>query len=258
MKRYAISILLALAAFTSCDPKPDPDNGGGKKATAWSVTTPLTSKVEVFVANTPVESFEYTYDNQNRPLTLVRKDLLGGTTLLNLSYSYEGESGMNVSGTFYPIETKRYITATKDNSKGRLIYKGSWSGAWTKETAFNSDGTAVSTLCNTSFSAESGKYSSETSFREDYSVSSGNISEIRYAPTVSSAAAKSTKSESSTGLEYSYTYTDKPDKQNFGLYLFHCEFPVWFAASLPGCSRLVESMSVKHNSTSYPVYFKMR
>ena len=80
-------ILLTLAL--SCGEKPD---GGGKtpdekKSAVWSIPAPLVQKVEVSADGTVIESYEYTYDDQARLLSLKKTDRLSNTVLLDLQYS---------------------------------------------------------------------------------------------------------------------------------------------------------------------------
>ena len=39
---------------------------------------------------------------------------------------------------------------------------------------------------------------------------------------------------------------------NFAVYLFPCNFPVWYAAGLPGCKKLITGISTARGTVQYP------
>ena len=255
MRHSILPSLILLTLVLSCGEKP---NGGGKtpdekKSAVWSLTAPLVQKVEVSTDGTVIESYEYNYDDQARLLSLKKTDRLSNTVLLDLQYTYPDESGMKATGKFFPITSNRYITAVKDLAQKTVSYAGSWTGAWSYVTGFDAGGTATGTTTDTEFAAQQGQYSSRTQYGETYTVSGGCISRSVIGTSVRSQTSQATAAAASTSLTVDYGYSDREDRQNFAVYLFPCEFPVWVAAGLPGCKKLVNRISMSGGNVPSPV-----
>ena len=255
MRHSILPSLILLTLVLSCGEKP---NGGGKtpdekKSAVWSLTAPLVQKVEVSTDGTVIESYEYNYDDQARLLSLKKTDRLSNTVLLDLQYTYPDESGMKTTGKFFPITSNRYITAVKDVAQKTVSYAGSWTGAWSYVTGFDAGGTATGTTTDTEFAAQQGQYSSRTQYGETYTVSGGCISRSVIGTSVRSQTSQATSAAASTSLTVDYGYSDREDRQNFAVYLFPCEFPVWVAAGLPGCKKLVREIKMASGSVPSPV-----
>jgi hypothetical protein len=255
MRHSILPSLILLTLVLSCGEKP---NGGGKtpdekKSAVWSLTAPLVQKVEVSTDGTVIESYEYNYDDQARLLSLKKTDRLSNTVLLDLQYTYPDESGMKATGKFFPITSNRYITAVKDLAQKTVSYAGSWTGAWSYVTGFDAGGTATGTTTDTEFAAQQGQYSSRTQYGETYTVSGGCISRSVIGTSVRSQTSQATSAAASTSLTVDYGYSDREDRQNFAVYLFPCEFPVWVAAGLPGCKKLVNRISMSGGNVPSPV-----
>ena len=125
---FATILLATLAA--ACN---GGGEGDGKKTDRqiWAHEKPLVAMVEVSSGGSVIETYEYTYDEQGRILTLVKTDKLAREVVLDLNYSYPAENEMKVQGKFFPIATNRYIDVSYNPTSGTLSYKGSWSGAFT-------------------------------------------------------------------------------------------------------------------------------
>ena len=255
MRHTLLPSLILLTLILSCGEKP---NGGGKTpdekiSAAWSLSSPLVQKVEVSADGSVIERYEYGYDDLGRILTLRKTDCLSNTVLLDLQYTYPDENGMKASGKFFPITSNRYITAVKDVAQKTVSYAGSWTGAWSYVTGFDAGGTATGTTTDTEFAAQKGQYSSRTQYGETYTVSGGCISRSVIGTSVRSQTSQATSAAASTALTVDYSYSGQEDKQNFAVYLFPCEFPVWVAAGLPGCKKLVNRISMSSGSVPSPV-----
>ena len=254
MRRPILPFLLLLALTLSCGKKPD---GGGKtpdekKSATWSLPAPFVQKVEVSADGSVIESYEYTYDDQARILSLRKTDRLTNTPLLDLQYTYPGESGMKVTGKFFPITSNRIISAAKDAAQKTVSYSGSWTGAWSYVTTLDAGGTATGTTTDPEFASKEGKYSSKTHYSEAYTVSGGCITRSVMGTDIESRTNNLTASASSA-LTVDYSYSDREDKQNFAAYLFPGEFPVWVAAGLPGCKKLVREIKMASGNVPSPV-----
>ena len=253
--RHPIFLLLTLAlAAVSCGEKP---NGGGKtpddkKAAVWSLPTPLVQKVEVSADGAVIETYEYTYDDQGRMLSLRKTDKLSNTELLDLQYSYPDEKGMKATGKFFPVTTNRYISAVRNDAERTVSYAGSWTGAWSYVTTLDAGGTVTGTSTDPEFAAKGGYYSSQAHYSEVCTVSGGCITQSVIGTDVESRSTLKSASASSA-LTVKYTYSDREDKQNFAVYLFPCEFPVWVAAGLPACKKLITGITMASGSVPSPV-----
>ena len=253
MNKRILCPLTVLAILASCGQKPEngttPQGGG---ATIWSLPTPLVQKVEVRSDGTLIETYEYTYDDKGRVSSLTKTDCLQQEKMLELSYSYPDETGMKAAGKFYPVTSSRYITAVRNTGERTVSYSGSWTGAWSYVTSYDAGGTALATATDLDFKAQEGWYSAKTHYGEAYTVSGGCISRVDYGTEIEAQTKRKTRSSSSSELTVSYTYSDKEDRQNFAVYLFPCEFPVWYAAGLPGCKKLITGISTARGTVSYP------
>ena len=245
---WALCLILTACGQNGGDDhqKPDPSRA------SWAQPSPLVSKVEVFSDGTLIESFAYTYDEKGRIATLVRTDHLSGDKLLDLRYSYPDEYGLKAAGRFFPLSSDRYITARLDTKERSVDYYGSWSGAWHYRTGYDANGTATGTETVLDFSAKEGQYSSTGRYAEAYSVAAGCISSSICGTDLSARTARGETFSSDARVTTRYTYSEKEDRQNFAVYLFPCEFPVWVAAGLPGCSKLVTDISREHGSVPAP------
>jgi hypothetical protein len=255
MRHVLLPSLILLTLALSCGEKP---NGGGKtpdgkESAVWSLPAPLVQKVEVSTDGTVIESYEYTYDDQARLLSLKKTDRLSNAVLLDLQYTYPDGAGMKATGKFFPITTNRYVSAVKDLSQKTVSYAGSWTGAGAYVTAFDAGGTATGTTLDAEFAAPKGQYSSRTQYGETYTVSGGCISRSVIGTAVRSQTSQSTSAAAETALTVDYSYSDREDRQNFAVYLFPCEFPVWVAAGLPGCKKLVREIKMASGSVPSPV-----
>jgi hypothetical protein len=164
---------------------------------------------------------------------------------------------MTVSGKYYNVSSEKANNATIDPSKGTVTYQGNWIGAWPYVTSFNSDGVVTGTKADVEFTSSGEYYSSKTAYSEKYTVSSGNVVKAILGTDVKSQSQRKTRTEGSSELTIEYTYTNLPDNENFGAFLFNCEIPVWFAKGLPGNRNLVSAMKMKVGNLELPGSFKM-
>lgn len=252
MKKLILSSLALLAVLASCGEKPNGGKTPSGGATAWSLPGPLVQKVEVRSGGTLLETYEYTYDDRGRLSSLRKTDKIQSAVFLDLQYSYPDETGMRATGKFYPVTSNRFITAVRNAADQTVSYAGSWSGAWSYATRYDAGGTALATATDLDFNATGGWYSAKTHLGEAYTVSGGCITRAEYGTEIEARTAQKTRSASAAQLTVSYTYSDREDKQNFAAYLFPCEFPVWVAAGLPGCKKLITGISKSAGSVSFP------
>lgn len=250
-----LTVLLTALFGVACGDKPGGGGGkdpGGKSSVAWSLPAPLVQKVEVSANGTVLESYEYTYDESGRILTLRKTDKITSTVLLDLAYTYPDATGMRATGKFYPLTTNRYVSAVLDAAERKISYGGSWTGAGAFVTTFDAGGTATGTASDATFAAKGGQYSSESHYAEAYTVAGGCIRESVLGTEVRSQTSQKTSAATSSSLTVSYTYSEREDRQNFAVYLFPCEFPVWVAAGLPGCKKLVTGITMASGSVPSP------
>lgn len=244
------AILLATLA-TACNGSGE---GGGKETgrQIWVHEKPLVAMVEVSSGGSVIETYEYTYDEQGRILTLVKTDKLSKAAVLDLQYSYPGDNEMKVQGKFYPIATNRFIDVSYNPSSGTLSYKGSWSGAWSYTTAVNKDGVATSTSCKDDFASSEGYYTSKMDYSEVYTIADGTITESVVGTEISAQSKKSTRTANASALKTTYTPGSQDDRQNFAAYLMPDYFPVWIAAGLPGNKKLITGISASTGTIPAP------
>ena len=244
--------MLAAVLTASCNGKGTP---GDKTSDGdiWVHAKPLVAKVEVSSEGALIETYEYTYDEKGRMLTLKQTDNLSKTDMLDLQYTYTGENELKISGKFYPISTNRFIDVTYSSTSvasygdvqrvGTLTYTGSWSGAWTYTTCHDENGVAASTECKDAFASKEGYYTSDMVYSEEYSISGGTVVQTVAGTDIKAQSNKATGTANTSSLKTVYTASDKADRQNFAAYLMPCTFPVWVAAGLPGNKQLITGIS---------------
>ncbi|MBO4557726.1 MAG: hypothetical protein J5693_03850 [Bacteroidales bacterium] len=249
---YILAMILTTALTASC-------NGGGEnkgKSTdgqIWNHSKPLVAKVEVSSEGALIETYEYTYDDQDRLLTLKKTDNLSKEVMLDLQYAYTGDNELRISGKFFPISTNRFINVSYSSESvasygngqrvGTLTYSGSWSGAWTYITYHDENGVAAGTVCEEKFASKEGYYTSDMTYSETYTVENGTITQAVAGTDIKAQSNKVTGTANTSAFKTVYTASDKADRQNFGAYLMPCTFPVWIAAGMPGNKQLIKSIS---------------
>lgn len=246
---FATILLATLAA--ACN---GGGEGDGKKTDRqiWAHEKPLVAMVEVSSGGSVIETYEYTYDEQGRILTLVKTDKLAREVVLDLNYSYSGENEMKVQGKFFPIATNRYIDVSYNPTSGTLSYKGSWSGAWSYTTSVNKDGVVTSTECQSDFAAKEGYYTSKMNYSEVYTISEGTVTESVIGTEINAQSSKATRTANVSALKTTYTPGSQDDRQNFAAYLMPDNFPVWIAAGFPGNKKLITGISASTGTIPAP------
>ena len=246
---FATILLATLAA--ACN---GGGEGDGKKTDRqiWAHEKPLVARVEVSSGGSVIETYEYTYDEQGRILTLVKTDKLAREVVLDLNYSYPGENEMKVQGKFFPIATNRYIDVSYNPASGTLTYKGSWSGAWSYTTSVNEAGVVTSTECQSDFAAKEGYYTSKMNYNEVYAISEGTVTESVIGTEINAQSSKATRTANVSALKTTYKAGSQDDRQNFAAYLMPDYFPVWIAAGFPGNKKLVTGISASTGTIPDP------
>lgn len=246
---FATILLATLAA--ACN---GGGEGDGKKTDRqiWAHEKPLVAMVEVSSGGSVIETYEYTYDEQGRILTLVKTDKLAREVVLDLNYSYPVENEMKVQGKFFPIATNRYIDVSYNPTSGTLSYKGSWSGAWSYTTSVNEAGVVTSTECKSDFAAKEGYYTSKMNYNEVYAISEGTVTESVIGTEINAQSSKATRTANVSALKTTYTPGGQDDRQNFAAYLMPDYFPVWIAAGFPGNKKLITGISASTGTIPAP------
>ena len=246
---FAAILLAALAA--ACN---GGGEGDGKKTDRqiWAHEKPLVAMVEVSSGGIVIETYEYTYDEQGRILTMVKTDKLSKEVLLDLQYSYNGENEMKVQGKFFPIATNRYIDVSYNPTSGTLSSKGSWSGAWSYTTSVGEAGVVTSTECQSDFAAKEGYYTSKMNYSEVYTISEGTVTESVIGTEIGAQSSKATRTANVSALKTTYTPGGQDDRQNFAAYLMPDNFPVWIAAGFPGNKKLITGISASTGTIPAP------
>lgn len=224
--------------------------GSGERQPVPSIS-PVDS-ISVKSGGKAVETFEFTYDSEGRLATLLRRDETSGKDILNLSYKYVNGSEMTVSGIMAGRMNTRTITV--NHSSSDVSYKADGGTGWRYTTALGRDGVAVSTSFSSKFKSSAGAYSSDTDYTESYVLADKDIAQIETVTNVEGRASrpifgsgnglKPAKVSTGSTLVTKYTYSDKPDRQNFCALVFNCNLPVWYAEGLPGCEHLVTDVNM--------------
>lgn len=220
------------------------NNDTEKEGGVWGHKAPLVSRVEVSSSETPIETYEFSYDETGRMTALVKTDNLSKSVMLDLQYTYPSENKMHIQGKFFPIATNRFIDVDFDGHNRSFTYKGSWSTGWTYTTLCNEDYIATETVAEVNFAASGGQYTSQTRYEEGYAVKDGAIYRIKAGCEIGAQSARATRTANSQYLVTDVTYTNLADNQNFMVFIMPCNFPVWISSGLPGCKRLPQRITV--------------
>ena len=262
VSKYFLFALAIVGALVSCggNGSGSGQNGGNTDdgaSSLWKMHNYPVSKVEVYNGDELIETFEYTYDVFNRVTSMVRTDEIGGNKLLDLKYKYLSPTEMRVEGRYYYTSSSRNVTVVIDPKENTVSYQGSWRGAWPMVTAFDADGTVVSTSVDSEFSATRGQYSSQLAYREKYTVSGGDVTAAEIGTSISAKGTSTTLKTAPTSAILELEYSADEDNQNFAVYLFPCELPVWYAKELPGNRHLVSRMTWRNGNVASPVSAKI-
>ena len=239
---YIFAAILSLVLTAACNGGGE-NNGKKNDGQIWVHDKPLVAMVEVSSGDNVIETYEYTYDEQGRLLTLVKTNKLSKAVMLDLTYTYTGENEMKVQGKFFPINTNRFIDVSYNPSAGTLSYTGSWSGALSYTTAVDGDGVVTSTFCKSDFASKEGYYTSRMDYSEIYTVAEGTVVESIAGTSIEAQSSKRTRTANESALKTTYTHGNESDRQNFAAYLLPDFFPVWIAAGLPGNKKLITGIS---------------
>lgn len=256
MKRMIYVAALAAVLCWSCrkpGPDPvrpvDPDN----PESLWIMENDPVERVDVYVGRKLVESWAFEYDDVSRVTAVTRTDEVAGVVLYDLKYSYEGQFDMALSGNF-SASVKGSLKASVDEDDWNLVYNGDWNDAVMQKVEMDED-MPVKAGWTYGFDARGGQYSSSVEKGKKYSEENGDIVSVLETTSWSSKTDKRTSAKSSSSIETLYTYSDREDLQNFGVWLMSCDFPVWYAKELPGCAHLITGMTMKRGDVVLPESF---
>ena len=236
-------------------PADDPDKS------LWKSTAVIPSAVDVYAGKNfgkLVQSDVFEIDAQNRVISFSREDVVRGKTLMDLKYSYSGKTTATISGTFVGVGNKN-ITASCDEDDTSVSYKGDWAASPVNLVTTYEDGVVKSTVFDDS-SEDASHFSNSSKYTETYTVNKdGDITKVVIG-TKNTGTAKATNPtgfQSSSEVEFTYTYSEYEDLNNFNAYLMPCSFPVWYAKGLPGCKHLISGMTSKCGNVSHRASFKV-
>jgi len=257
----AAMVALTMVMSTSCADKKGKEEGGdtNPSGSMWIMGNDLISKVEVLTNTTVIETYEFTYDQYSRVTSLVKRDLLGQSKLLDMKYTYKGENEMNIDGLYYMMTSSKKTKAVIDPDANSVTYVGDWVGAWTYTTTYNDNNTVLSTEAGMHYASTGSYYESDVTYNEKYDVDSYSdvASVVIGTNTSSKSSTYNSRSEASSSAIIEYTYSGNADNCNFNVFLVNCEFPVWFAKELPGCTHLIKSMKARCGDVVSPTSFTM-
>lgn len=228
-------------------PVPGPSPRPSDKS-LWEMENDPVESVSVFCGNTLVQTFFYEYDDCSRLIRIRREDAAPKSVMFDLKLDYEGLAGMRLSGSY--LYAFRTIGASFSEDGDVLRYGPE--GGDGMSCTLTMDSGDLPAMCRVAYSYECPEYSSDVRQRIVYTAEDGDITAIAITTESAFASKCLTKAVSGSGIEYVYTYCDKPDLQNFAAYLVPCEFPVWVAAELPGCSHLISGMTCRCGGVTLP------
>lgn len=231
------------------------DDNGKENDSQWRLDGDLISRVEVKSAGRIIEIYDFSYDEESRLASIVKRDIINGGKILDLKLTYPEATKMEMNGRYHSEKASRKLRATVDASSSCVSYTGNWEDAWTFKTMYDANGTVLSTGAEHSYT--SNNYNAQVSWSERCSVNGGDVTSVETGTSSSVKTAKNSRSTAQSSLRTDYIYGEHKDNCNFNVFLMNCEFPVWMAKGLPGCSHLITEMSCRSGSTALPSSFKM-
>jgi len=253
MKNNITYLFLILGVIVSCNKE---SRGSGKSDIVPAISP--SSEIVVSANGQTVETYTFDYDAKGRVTKFVRRDLLGGSDLLNLTYGYGETADMTVSGAMYGKAGNRTISVNHTSS-GISYQADTWNG-WLYSTSIGKNGVATGTSSSAEFT--SSYYSSNTDYQEIYELSGKDITKVVAGTAIKGKAIKDifgkgksfTPASVSTGsaLTTNYVYSEYVDRQNFCALIFACDLPVWYAEGLPGCEHLPSAINMSVGGVTIP------
>lgn len=250
------ALMLCFSCKPSTDgPHPEEPTDPTDPSSLWVMENDPVEQVKVYAGTKLLETYKYEYDDMNRLTRLVRRDETSASTLMDLTYRYEGALDVVIEGTF-GTASKRAIYASVDEDDWNLTYKGNWDGAMDYALSMD-EGTPSSVVTGYDFSAPQGWYSSRIVSRTKYDGKNGDISSSVTTTDIKTSTDKKTGADNSSRVTCRYTYSDREDLQNFAAYLIPCNFAVWYAKELPKCRHLITGMTMYRGNVLLPESFSV-
>lgn len=250
--RYIFLLFLLAAPVTSCKQK-EPDPVPVSSDSAWKIKAFYPSRVEVWSSGKEVEEYTFTFGSNDMLTSLKRKDVLTGNSLLDVSYSYSGDKDMTAACAFYPSTSKKTCNASLDRDEHTLTCASNISNPWTISVKMDSEDRPQ--LLNVKWDFSSAKYTGNGNLSETYHFSDGDMDKYEVLCVKNCKNSASTTGTSSRGVTYTYTYSDQPDNQNFGMFLLDCQLHVWAPAGLPANKHLITGMTASCGNVTLPQSF---
>lgn len=250
MKKTAIISLAAAILCAACKPTPGPTPPPTPaKGSLWEMKNDLVETISIYNGKTLVQSFNFEYSDDNLLTRMTRVDEQLKIKLMDISYSYEDKTVMRANCKF--LNATKTLEARFNDDRDNLEYGIKGGNIF----SLSLDAEDLPGLCKGAYSYDGKAYSSKRDEKVAYSTKGGNISSLAISSEASTDSRTKTKSVTSGGVEYIYTYSDKADEQNFAALLMPCEMPVWVPAELPGCKNLVTGMTCKAGGVTLPESF---
>jgi len=253
MRYRIIYTLMVILAAVSCNKE---GSGSGRSDIVPAISPAM--EIVVSANGQTVETYTFDYDAKGRVTKFVRRDLLGGSDLLNLTYSYGETADMTVSGAMYGKVGNRTINVNHSSS-GISYQADTWNG-WLYSTSIGRNGVATGTSSSADFT--SSYYSSDTDYQEKYELSGKDITKVVAGTSIKGKAVKDifgkgnsfapVSVSTSSALTTDYVYSDYVDRQNFCALIFACDLPVWYAEGLPGCEHLPSAVNMSVGGVTIP------
>lgn len=247
MKKTFYLIMVSMLTLASCGehhPAPEPPKPSDKSL--WIQQNDPVETISVYCGKTLVQTYEFEYDKSNLLTHMTRIDKSTGAKILDIDYTYDGINDMTASG-FY-LNTNKTIMASYKSDGDILDYEASGEAPASYSISMDSDNLPCLYKCTSAY--DCAKYSAQSGRRAVFTTSGGDIMSMKIISDNSTETSALTKSSSNSDIEYTFTYSDKEDLQNFAAYLLPCELPLWVAAELPGCKHLITGMTCKRGNVT--------
>lgn len=255
MKRYITVLSIAALALVSCNQKqPDGPQPAPAGKSLWKMKNDPVECVSVYCGKTLVQSFNYEYDKEDRVVSIKRVDELTKAPMMNLDITYGGIGEMTVSGSY--LYANRTFKASFNEDRDMLTYGAQEEGFLTNILTMDSDD--LPGVCKGTYDFSAKNYDSAIAQKTVYGTGNCDILSIAFRTETATKTDELTECKSERTVEYDYTYSDEEDLQNFAAYLIPCDFPVWYAAELPGCAHLITGMTCKCGNVTLPQSFEVK
>lgn len=250
----AVSAILCAACgpHVKPDPAPDPEDGS-----LWRMKNDPVEKIDVYSDGELLETYEFWYNHDcDMVACVIRTDKTTGGDIMKVDYTYQGSCTVTARVTMFGAG--RTVKALFDEDRESLQYGPEEDAAFRYKMILDSyNSLPVTNEMTYAYACD--MYNSNVNLKWMFTEEEGDITSVSSVSNIRTVTEPLvTVADARSGIRYTYTYSEDEDLQNFAAFLMPCDFPLWFAAELPGCKHLITGMTSKCGNVPLPESFAVK